>query len=77
MTGSRVGRLSVHTNVEVSQGVFEKSKDPLWRRDTDGGNHWRLAKVDYRGGNVSVSNLLIEAYASAKSTGKLRNILCV
>ena len=73
MTGSRVGRLSVFVNVAITLGVFEKSTDPLWQRDTDGGNHWRLAKVNYQGGNVTVTNFLIEAFANSKSTGKLKN----
>lgn len=68
--GSRVGELAVYYNIMSATNTLSQSKTPVWSMKNSHGNHWNLAHVQYEGGNQSINNFIIEAYAGYSSSGK-------
>ena len=75
MYGSNVGTLSVYMN-RRNGNLTDSKSTPLWQMKNAHGDHWLNARVNYEGNNQSITNFLIEAYASYYSRGDIALGLC-
>lgn len=68
--GQGARELSIFYNVDKGNNSFEQTKNPVWTKKNNHGDHWQFAQVSYEGGNQSIANFIIQGYASSSSTGK-------
>ena len=52
-------------------GSFVQTKDAVWTKKGDHGDHWQFGQVYYPGGNQSIYNFIIEGYATYYQTGDI------
>jgi hypothetical protein len=63
--------------MNIDNGNLSNSKStPLWQMKNGHGDHWLNARVNYEGNNQSITNFLIEGYASYDSKGDIALGLC-
>ena len=69
MYGSRIGSLSVYATTLLANSTVVQTKPAIWTDSRNHGDYWKFAQIQYPGGNQSIQNFIIEAYASSSSAG--------
>ena len=68
MNGALVGDLSVYYYFETENG--HNQSETVWKMSNSHGDHWNYARINYEGGNSSITHLIIEGHALESETGK-------
>jgi hypothetical protein len=59
----------VYYYVKDSDGIQMSQTKPVWKTKYDHGPHWLFGRVQFEGGNQSVTNFIVEGYAHGNSYG--------
>ena len=71
MTGFKAGELSVFYLSKDENGQLTQTKNPVWTRKNNHGEHWQYGKVQYDGNDETISNIILDAFASYSSSGDI------
>ena len=63
--------LSLFYYVNIGNNTFVQTKNPVWIRKNNHGDHWQFSQVQYDGGNKSISNFIFEGSAHIYDFGDI------